>query len=61
MWQELWIAIALLLVLEGLLPFLSPNAFRQAMEMAAKMDDKSLRITGLVTMVAGVGLLYLVK
>lgn len=61
MWHELWLAFALLLVLEGILPFLSPAHFRRALEQAARMDDRSLRLAGLVAMVAGVALLYLVN
>jgi len=61
MWHELWIATALLLVLEGILPFLNPDGVRRAMIMVSKMDDKQLRFTGLTSMLAGVLLLYLVK
>ena len=59
--QELLIAIALLLVLEGIMPFLSPAGFRRAMQLAIQMDDRRLRITGLFTMLSGLALLYWVK
>lgn len=61
MGQELWIAGALMLVIEGVVPFLSPAAFRQALAMMAQMSDKSLRIGGLISMIVGVVVLYLVK
>jgi uncharacterized protein YjeT (DUF2065 family) len=60
LWDELWIAMALMLVLEGLLPFLSPVTLRRALVAAAQMDDRTMRMTGLASMVAGVVLLYLV-
>ncbi len=60
MWNDLWIAVALLLVLEGIVPFLSPDAVRRMMAAMAQMDDRSMRIAGLVSMLAGLGLLYLV-
>jgi uncharacterized protein YjeT (DUF2065 family) len=60
MWNELWVAMALMLVLEGIIPFLSPEAFRRMLVTVLQMDDRSLRIAGLVSMLAGVGLLYLV-
>lgn len=61
MWQDLLSAFALMLVLEGILPFLSPGTTRRTLEMAGRMDDNRLRIAGLVSMLAGVVLLYLVR
>lgn len=58
--DELLNALALLLVFEGILPFLSPGGLRTMMTRMAQMDDRSLRITGLVSMLAGLGLLLLV-
>lgn len=54
-------AVALMLVIEGVLPFLSPAGIRAVMLQMARMDDRSLRLTGLVSMISGVILLYLVK
>ncbi|MGD8567121.1 MAG: DUF2065 domain-containing protein [Gammaproteobacteria bacterium] len=61
MWHDLLRALALVLVVEGLLPFLNPAVFRQAMHMISQMDDKSLRSGGVASMVAGVLLLYFVN
>lgn len=61
MWHDLLAAVALMLVIEGLLPFISPAMMRQAMAMMATMDDRSLRLTGLASMAAGVVLLYVVR
>ncbi|HGX94172.1 MAG TPA: DUF2065 domain-containing protein [Candidatus Tenderia sp.] len=61
MWQDLLAAIALVLVLEGLLPFLSPGRMRTLYQQMASADDRTIRITGLVSMVGGVVLLYLVR
>lgn len=61
MWIDLWAALALVLVIEGLLPALSPGAYRKAMLAMIKMDERALRITGLVSMIVGAGLLYLIK
>ena len=61
MWHELAIAISLLLVIEGLLPFLTPARWRQAIVQIARMDDRSLRMMGLVSMLSGTALLYLVN
>jgi len=61
MWHDLLVAFALLLVLEGVWPFLSPDSLRRALQLMIEQDDRSLRITGLVSMVVGVVLLYLVN
>jgi uncharacterized protein YjeT (DUF2065 family) len=54
-------ALALMLVIEGLLPFASPKTMRRVIEQMTQMDDNSLRIAGLVSMVAGAVLLYFVR
>ncbi|MCP3666352.1 MAG: DUF2065 domain-containing protein [Gammaproteobacteria bacterium] len=60
MWQELLIALALVMVIEGLLPFLSPGTVRNMVKAISEMDDHALRISGLISMVLGVVMLYLV-
>ena len=52
-------AIALVLILEGLLPFLSPAAWRRVFERALQMNDAQIRMLGLSSLVAGVVLLLL--
>ena len=61
MWHDILVATALLLILEGILPFLNPQGLRQMLTTMSQMDDKSLRIGGLVSMIAGLILLYLVN
>lgn len=60
LWDELWVATALLLVMEGIVPFLSPPMMRRALVMMAAMEDQSLRMAGLASMVLGVIILYIV-
>ncbi len=61
MWTDLWAALALVLVLEGILPFLNPAAVRRMLEAVSQVDDRSMRISGLVSMMAGLVLLYIVR
>lgn len=61
MWQQLMTALALMLVIEGVIPFINPAAMRRAILTMARMDDPTLRKTGLISMVLGVILLYLLK
>lgn len=61
MWQDLLAALALMLVFEGILPFASPRGFRSMLRMVDGMDDRALRNGGLLTMLGGLLLLYLVR
>ncbi len=61
MWTELWLAIALILIIEGVLPFINPNIMRQAMLKLLELDDRSMRLSGFVSMIIGLMILYLVK
>jgi uncharacterized protein len=60
-WNDLGAAVALLLVLEGLLPFLGPEAMRRTLEQIIRLDDRALRTLGLVSILAGLGLLALIR
>lgn len=61
MWQDLLTALALLMIIEGILPFLSPGFARRMVAEMIKMNDQTLRIAGLSSMVAGVVFLYLLR
>lgn len=56
-----WIAIGLVFVLEGLLPFLVPNFWRKLMQQMLMQHDKTLRMFGLISMLIGLGLVYLFR
>jgi len=60
MWRDFGVAICLMLVLEGILPFLYPQRWRKAVHMLSQIDNRTMRIMGLVSMLMGVGLLYLI-
>lgn len=61
MWHDPWVALALVFVIEGIWPFLNPAGIKRVWRNMAEQDDGSLRVAGLISMVAGVGLLYLVN
>ena len=61
MWHDLMVALALLLVLEGILPFLNPAGMRKTLKMMSEMGEQRLRVAGLSSMVIGLVLLYLVN
>lgn len=60
-WNDLGAAVALLLVIEGLLPFLGPEALRRTLVQIVQLDDRALRTVGLVSILVGLGLLALVR
>jgi len=60
-WQVLPVAIALVFIIEGLIPFLSPGSWRNMLAMAGEMDDRVIRNIGLGSMLLGLMLLYLVN
>lgn len=60
-WQDLAAAFALYLVLEGFLPALAPERFRDAAQALAGLDARTLRIMGVGSMVAGAFLLSLIR
>lgn len=59
MWEQIGKALCLVLILEGIVPFLYPNRWRQLVITLATINDRQLRIIGFASMVAGVALLYL--
>lgn len=61
MWHELVVAIALILIIEGIMPFLNPEALRRTLMLISQLSDNALRFAGLTAMVAGCLLLYVVN
>jgi len=56
-WDVAISAIALMLVVEGLLPFVSPVSWRRVFERALQMSDGQIRFLGLVSVLAGLAML----
>ena len=61
LWSDLLAAFALYLVLEGIMPFLSPLSMKRVMLSFVQSSDRQLRIGGFVSMLAGLVLLYFVR
>lgn len=55
----LWPALALMLVIEGVLPFVSPQRWREVFVRATQMSDGQIRFIGLTSMLIGMALLLL--
>ncbi len=61
MWDTFLIAIALMLILEGMMPFLSPRTWREAFKKLIEMGDGQIRFIGLSSMMVGLLLLMLFR
>jgi len=60
-WSDLLAALAIFLVLEGLLPLLNPATTKRVMAQLSLMAERELRIAGLVSVMAGLLLLFFVR
>ncbi|HUW50088.1 MAG TPA: DUF2065 domain-containing protein [Sulfuricella sp.] len=54
-------ALGLMLVLEGILPFMAPSLWRDTFRRMTEMTDGQLRFVGLTSMMGGLLFLYLIK
>lgn len=61
MGSSLLMALALMLVLEGLLPFIAPARWRETFLQLARLADGQIRFIGLASMLLGLVLLLLVS
>jgi len=59
--NSLWVAFALMLVIEGMLPFLLPSLWRDTFRRLTEMTDGQIRFVGLSSMLVGLLLLLLTQ
>jgi hypothetical protein len=60
-WHELLIAICLVMVIEGIMPFLAPKAWQELLANVAQLSPRQIRLMGLASMLIGTALLYIVN
>ena len=61
MWYDLGVAVCLVLVIEGVIPFLYPKRWKALVAVLATIDDRAMRLMGLGSMLIGTTLLYLIN
>nr|WP_083838722.1 DUF2065 domain-containing protein [Ectothiorhodospira sp. PHS-1] len=61
MWSDLLAALALLMIIEGLLPFLNPAGFRRGLLQVAELPDNVLRGIGLFSLLTGALVLWWIR
>ena len=61
MWQDVLAAVGLMLVFEGIMPFLNPQGVKETLLQILQLEERILRLLGLGSMLLGLLLLYLVR
>ena len=61
MWHELLIAICLVMVIEGIMPFLAPKTWQELLVSVSQLASKQIRLIGLASMLIGTALLYIIN
>lgn len=59
--NDLFAALALVLVIEGVLPFVAPRLWRDMFRQVTELSERQIRFVGLASMLAGVVVLVLSK
>ncbi len=59
MFEDIGKAIGLMLVFEGIIPFLAPRRWRNMAQVLATIDERAMRIIGLLSMLIGLALLVI--
>jgi len=60
-WTEILTAVALLFIIEGMLPFVRPGRYKQLVAQIVRLSDNQLRTFGLSAMIIGLLLLFIVR
>ena len=60
-WSDLLAALAIVCIIEGILPFLNPAGMKRLLSRMAQIDEREMRIFGLLSMLGGLALLYWVR
>ena len=60
-WGDLLAALALVMIIEGLVPFISPQGYKNTMQQLTSMPESTLRGIGFGLMLGGVVFLYLIR
>ncbi|CAN5302243.1 DUF2065 domain-containing protein [soil metagenome] len=60
-WSDLLAALGLVLIIEGIMPFLNPSGWRRTLQLIAQLETTRLRLVGLSSMIAGLVILYFAR
>jgi uncharacterized protein YjeT (DUF2065 family) len=60
-WTDLLAALAIVCIIEGIMPFINPSAMKRLFASMASMEEREMRVIGLLSMLVGLAMLYLVR
>lgn len=60
-WTELFSALALVMIIEGIIPFLSPQGYKNSMQKMLAMPESTLRVVGFGLMLLGAISLFFIR
>jgi uncharacterized protein YjeT (DUF2065 family) len=60
-WTELFSALALVMIIEGIIPFISPQGYKKSMQQMLAMPESKLRVVGLSLMLVGAISLFFIR
>ena len=60
-WTELFSALALVMIIEGIIPFISPQGYKKSMQQMLAMPESKLRVVGFSLMLVGAILLFFIR
>ena len=60
-WTDLLAGLAIFCIIDGVMPFINPAAMKRLLARMALMEEREMRVIGLVSMLVGVAILFLVR
>jgi uncharacterized protein len=60
-WTDLFAALAIVCIIEGVMPFINPQGMKRLLGKLAGMEERELRLGGLLSMAVGLIILFLVR
>jgi uncharacterized protein YjeT (DUF2065 family) len=60
-WTDLFAALAIVCIIEGITPFINPTGMKRLLLRIASLEDRDMRIAGFVLMALGLTILFVVR
>lgn len=60
-WTDLFAALAIVCILEGVMPFINPSGMKRLLSRIASLEERDMRIAGFISMALGLTILFLVR
>ena len=60
-WTDLFAALAIVCIIEGVTPFINPSGMKRLLSRFASLEDRDMRIAGFISMAVGLTILFLVR